>query len=76
MPNTNNNIKPITSITVQYDVDTSGATNTVTIKSGDKAAWNALASVDNGRVTAVIKTVLKLGVDFYPSGNTFVTVNR
>lgn len=74
MPKTTNN--SITSITVQYDVDTSGDTATVTIKSGDKAAWNALASVDNGRITKIIKSVIKMGLDFYPCGNTFVTVNR
>ncbi len=73
MPKTTNN--SITSITVTFD-GADFATVTVTIKSGDKDAWNALASVDNGRITKVIKGALDMGLDFYPCGSTFVTVNR
>ena len=75
MPNSNNNIKPISSIKVTFD-GADFATVTVTIKSGDKVAWNALATVDNCRITKVIKGALDMGLDFYPCGSTFVTVNR
>ena len=79
MPNSNNNIKPISSIKVQFD--TMGAdcwivTKTMVIVSGDKAAWNELVKVDNGRVAQQVKSAIASGQSFYHCGNTFIDIVR
>lgn len=78
MPNSNNNNKAISSISVQFDtlIDCVYDTHTMIIKSGDKVAWNKLVAIDNGRVSRQVKSAIASGQDFYHCGNTFITITR
>ena len=71
-----NNNKAIESITIQYDYMDGVwiATTSITIKSGDKVAWNKMVKAENGRLKSIVLAAMASKQTTYVSGSTFVTV--